>query len=374
VKVPADRTGPHELISAYEDYQRERIYPIIQKLSWFALLVLLAFLPWDYSSDSPDRNLAMLFRVLSIVPLSLIGFAASNRWFEAHFVNAVLLLSLCSFSLLNQNFLLLEERTPYLFSVLFYFNLGFLMLAPLVSTAHIIANFFVPLALVYGAFSFYGKLDEYLLPFTLHGLPILVFLNVCVWYVRRSARHTFELYRRNLELATIDSLTGLNNRRSWEQLSSTLLAKARREKSSFAVLMLDIDLFKKVNDTRGHPAGDATLKAVAACLKAVLREYDILGRYGGEEFVVSVANLSIVQVMNLGERLRMAVEALEIDTGKGVPLQITISIGCAVSLEPQESLEQFLANSDAALYQSKQGGRNQVQLSQSPLTTAPAPC
>jgi len=272
----------------------------------------------------------------------------------------VLLLSFCSFGLLNQNFLLLEERTPYLFSVLFYFNLGFLMLAPLVSTTHIVANFFVPLSLVYVTFSFYGKLDEYLLPFTLHGLPILVFLNVCVWYVRRSARHTFELYRRNRELATTDSLTGLNNRRSWEQMSGILLAKAKREKLAFATLMLDIDYFKKINDTRGHPAGDATLGAVAACLKSELREYDILGRYGGEEFVVSVANLNPPLVLMLAERLRRAVEALSIALTEGNTVQVTVSIGCCMMDDPNASLDMLLSRSDEALYQAKQSGRNRV--------------
>jgi len=157
-------------------------------------------------------------------------------------------------------------------------------------------------------------------------------------------------------LSRIDVLTGLYNRRHIDEQLRKEVSTAHRHDQPLAVLMLDIDHFKLVNDNEGHPAGDRVLQEFAARLRAVTRDGDIVGRWGGEEFVIIAPHTDISQALTLGERVRAAVADTPIDLGDhGLP--ITVSIGCVVGVgTPAELVEQ----ADAALYRSKAEGRNRV--------------
>jgi diguanylate cyclase (GGDEF)-like protein len=157
-----------------------------------------------------------------------------------------------------------------------------------------------------------------------------------------------------LELAT-DPLTGVRSRR---YLMHRLAQEADGAASPCAVILIDIDHFKRVNDTHGHPAGDAVLRAVAQTLAQGVRASDDVGRWGGEEFLVLCPNTDAAQVEALAERLRAGVEALECSVGR-----VTVSVGIAARNEPFGSLDDTIARADAALYAAKQGGRNRVAAS-----------
>ena len=130
--------------------------------------------------------------------------------------------------------------------------------------------------------------------------------------------------------------------------------------------MLDIDHFKKVNDTRGHACGDAALHGLASTLEHNLRRHDLIGRLGGEEFAVFLPDTALGQAMQLAERLRMQVAITAMAApGEPEPIRITISIGLAM-LSGQESLESLLARADDALYQAKREGRNRVVQASAP--------
>jgi diguanylate cyclase (GGDEF)-like protein len=131
----------------------------------------------------------------------------------------------------------------------------------------------------------------------------------------------------------------------------------RRQKEYFAVLMMDIDHFKQVNDTYGHPAGDYVLKVVAAALSSNVREEDTVARIGGEEFVVSSPYTNRLAAIVLAERLRKAVEALDIQY-EGNRIPVTISIGIALQPNDGDGLDTLLAAADERLYMAKQTGRN----------------
>lgn len=344
----------------YRQFQLNRIRPQVKILGTLASLVLLLMLPWDLRSDSPHRWLAVTLRMVAIIQLYLIALVWQKQWLERNFVPVLMGLALVSFLGLCGNYILLPERTPYLFTVLFYYNIGFLVLAPLATTMHILAVGVVPTLLVYVFLFTIDSLDTLFVPFTLHTIPLLLILNLAAWYIRSMAQEHYRLYRENTELATYDDLTGLLNRRAWESRTHALLARAVRERGPLAVLILDIDHFKTVNDTRGHLAGDEVLRQLATCLKRTLREYDLVGRYGGEEFVVSIAGLEEEPLLALAERLRMAVERHAFQLPDASRVHITMSVGVTCLHEGVASLDAMLESSDKALYRAKQQGRNQV--------------
>jgi diguanylate cyclase (GGDEF)-like protein len=160
------------------------------------------------------------------------------------------------------------------------------------------------------------------------------------------------------ELATTDGLTKLFNRRHFLSSAQIELIRQKRHKPHSAVLMLDIDHFKKVNDNYGHAAGDEVLKAVANILAKNMREYDLLGRIGGEEFAMILVECNLAQGTEVAHRLCKQIQALEVNTSHG-NVNVTISIGLS-SLEKNDvEVEQSLSRADIALYQAKENGRNQ---------------
>ena len=160
-------------------------------------------------------------------------------------------------------------------------------------------------------------------------------------------------------LATHDSLTGLWNRAGILDILKRELVRARREGTPVGVLMADLDHFKKINDTYGHLAGDAVLREVAQRLQAGVREYDAVGRYGGEEFLIVLPACQEIPVKH-AERLRTLVSAEPIYTDDGA-ISITMSLGVAASRSDLFQPEALLRAADAALYRAKRAGRNRAE-------------
>jgi diguanylate cyclase (GGDEF)-like protein len=158
-------------------------------------------------------------------------------------------------------------------------------------------------------------------------------------------------------LATTDALTGVYNRRHFGELADTQLALALRNARPVAGIMVDIDHFKKINDTYGHRTGDEVIRAVAGALGSRVREPDVLCRYGGEEFAIVMSEMHGNPV-EAAERLRLAIAGLAVPGPNG-PLNVTVSIGVA-ELKPDDTLANLLARADEALYRAKQAGRNRV--------------
>lgn len=165
------------------------------------------------------------------------------------------------------------------------------------------------------------------------------------------------------ELATVDALTKLFIRRHFEQRMGEELTRARRYNTRLSLAILDIDHFKRFNDTYGHATGDEVLKLVARTLKANIREEDIAGRFGGEEMLLLMPETDTLGAYVLAERIREAIAQASLPGPSGEPLSVTVSVGVATFPLHAPDAEALVAEADACLYRSKAAGRNRVTAS-----------
>ncbi|MGI5164353.1 GGDEF domain-containing protein [Spirillospora sp. CA-253888] len=161
--------------------------------------------------------------------------------------------------------------------------------------------------------------------------------------------------------ARTDAKTGLLNAAAWQREADTELSRSQRTHDPLAVLLIDIDHFKRVNDTYGHLVGDQVLVGVASTLCGQLRDYDVVGRFGGEEFVVLLPGADTVEACRVAERLRGRVRRLAVPAEEG-SVAVTISVGVSLFRMHGEDLIELLAAADLALYRAKQSGRDRVCL------------
>jgi len=167
-----------------------------------------------------------------------------------------------------------------------------------------------------------------------------------------------DLNTRLMNISSHDDLTGIPNRRHMQERLLQASAQSARTGEDFCIALLDIDFFKKINDTAGHLAGDAVLKRVASGLREHMRDYDTCGRWGGEEFLALFAHCDPATADLLAERLRLAIAEIDI-SDLHAELKLTVSIGYT-KLRPGEDIDATLKRADDALYQAKAAGRNRV--------------
>jgi diguanylate cyclase (GGDEF)-like protein len=165
------------------------------------------------------------------------------------------------------------------------------------------------------------------------------------------------------EMAFRDGLTGLYNHRYFQDLMDNELSRSRRYKKPFSLMMLDLDSFKKINDEYGHPVGDIVLKEVSKTIANTIRDSDFAARYGGEEFAVVLPETELRGAAILAERLRKAIEQLEIDTN-GCRIDVTVSVGvtCYHPSTAKIAKSEIFTQADNALYNSKNKGRNMISI------------
>lgn len=220
----------------------------------------------------------------------------------------------------------------------------------------------VSLASIFVANAYLGK------PFSGNALTTvtitLVFSSIFFYFYNRRAYSFYigmvEANRRFRELAATDPLTGLMNARAYYALCNQLIPGALRSGAPFTVLFIDIDHFKRINDTYGHAAGDEVLREVADCIRATIRQSDVTARIGGEEFSVFLPAADEAGASGLAEKLRANIEELRPVVAGTEKIQVTASIGLASRQAHHLAIEHIQREADIAMYQAKQQGRNRV--------------
>jgi diguanylate cyclase len=189
------------------------------------------------------------------------------------------------------------------------------------------------------------------------SLPLLIVYPVMVGFTAYGLAR--RVRQQNVELAALsrtDGLTRLPNHTAWLEAVEREFARARRDGGTMAVLMLDLDHFKAVNDRHGHPAGDEVLRGVAEVLRETLRQQDLPGRYGGEEFGVLLTGSDVTRAEAIAERIRARVEWASF-AGE---IKVTASVGCAALGAEDQFATSLISRADKALYAAKAAGRNRT--------------
>jgi len=204
--------------------------------------------------------------------------------------------------------------------------------------------------------------DDYLTkPFDPHELKVRLRTGRRILHLMEQLVTAREALR---EMALHDPLTGLWNRAAAADMLDNELLRARREGTSLGVVMFDLDHFKAVNDTYGHPAGDEVLRETARTVRSVIRSYDFAARFGGEEFLIVLPGCDEVTAASHAERLRKAISRVVVKMPQG-EIQFTASFGVAVTTRDADTdASSLIQSADGALYRAKRGGRNRVELAE----------
>lgn len=180
----------------------------------------------------------------------------------------------------------------------------------------------------------------------------------------RKLRKLFEAISKHYQeleyCARFDPVTGVANRRYFAEMVEAELARSSRYGRPLSILMMDIDHFKEINDTHGHQTGDIVLQTLYETCKGVLREIDVVGRWGGDEFAILLPETRPATALKVAKRLRSAIESATVSLETHFPLHFSVSIGCASRIGGDDDLDTILNLADKALYDAKRGGRNRV--------------
>jgi len=193
------------------------------------------------------------------------------------------------------------------------------------------------------------------------AVVVLVLITAIVLFISRHLINNLQIAEQKLmEIANRDFLTGLLNRREGLNRFNEEISKSSRKLQPLSAVLLDIDDFKKINDTHGHLAGDRILQELAETLKIIMRDYDIICRYGGEEFLLVLPDTALLEAVDIANRLRIKVAEMTSEINSNTTVSMTISLGVA-QLTGNEDVNNLIHRVDEALYMAKENGRNRVQ-------------
>lgn len=370
-RIPA---GLQDAFYAYQDEHYRRFLLVVTLLGQAAYLsyaladmIVIA----DVALLSIAVRSAYVLLVLSLT-LAVFRWSRNIRLLDLLLPTQILFASVLWFWLLAQS--AAQWVTTYQ-----YASVIFIVLANLCVQVRFLPSLFISLlisaVILYGVHTLARGNGEIVVVFSLVYLPVLWFSLFISWSTTLDRRRAFlralldkmtreALYEANEKLhrlAHTDVLTGVSNRRHFETQAQREVVRAQRHGEPLSLLILDVDHFKRINDTHGHDVGDDVLKVLAAMAAQELREHDLLARFGGEEFVALLPNTGLDGALIVAERLRAVLGACQVAVDEET-VQFTVSVGVAQLADGAADLGVMIKAADKALYQAKRQGRNQVCL------------
>lgn len=345
--------------ASYERYYSQRLLPGAAQLSYAGMGVIGLFLLADLWHMGLGTRFAGM-ALASAVGCGLIGwmaYAMQHPGYEAHRIHWVLWLGNLAMVVMMAGNIMALGRLSYLPMILMYFMLGVLLIAPLVSPLAFMWPHLASVLLAGGVLWLDGYQPSHWLQLLLFSVPAMAFMLLILSVQRRTALQSYQIARQNWLYATTDPLSQLQNRRTWYEAAEAALARAQQQAQPLALLMLDIDHFKAINDQWGHVAGDRVIEQVGRTLQAHCPAGALAGRLGGEEFAVLLPDTQQADALLTAEALRASLAAQQV-IEHGQLVRITTSIGVA-SLSTG-SLDELVREADRLLYQAKAAGRNRV--------------
>lgn len=341
----------------YRIRQNAHAFPLVRALLLMAAFGVLLFGAWDYAVDPAALPITLPVRALCSV-LCLMMWSAVRLKFFRNRLSWVFSINTFAVTLTVAWVLTAVQNGLVLgLSGFFYVPLSLLVLPRF----RVVVFNCVVLLLIVNTVVFFNGESRVILLNANFFLGFMCFLTGVLAYLNETRdRRIFQLERELEHLANTDGLSGAFNRRHFTHLAQNELERARRYGHPLSLLIMDIDHFKRINDTYGHSAGDSTIRVLAETCRGLLRHSDFLGRLGGEEFAVLLPESALESATQTAGRLRELLSRTELPLqNKNVTIVVTVSIGVA-SLQPDDTFETLMQRTDDALYKAKNAGRNRI--------------
>lgn len=350
---------PNRLVhfDSFEVYFWKRISKNFLVFSWVGVLLTVIYIPFDYQiyGNSDVLHYVLAGRFTSFFFAIMVVLATAHPWFKHKNVIAITFFGSMGFSAVTLTYLLFGNPTHFVVYSWFFYLTATMMLSPLITKKIFLIMEGYQIAFMLAAMVLTHQTKEDIAVFISLAFPLAGYVFAVVWLGRKNGIEAYKNAIQNHLLMSIDALSNLLNRRAWYEASH----RAWKEDKGISFVMLDIDFFKKINDTYGHECGDMVIASVSEILLNETREYDIVGRLGGEEFGILLPQTDLDEARMISERIREKVESLEIRYNEHM-LHVTISIGVVRNDVSMENLNALVVLGDQCLYSAKAQGLNRV--------------
>ena len=350
---------PNRLVhfDSFEDYFWKRISKNFLIFSWFGVLLTIIYIPFDYQlhGDSPIFHYILGGRMTTFFFAIMVVLATAHPFFEHRNVLGITIFGTMGFSAVTLTYLLFGNPIHFVVYSWFFYLIATMMLTPLITKKIFFIMEGYQVAFMFAVMIWTNQKEEDIAVFLSLAFPLLGYVFAVVWLNRKNGKEAYKNALQNHVLMSLDSLSNLLNRRTWYEESRR---KWKVDKGS-SFLMLDVDHFKRVNDTYGHECGDMVIQTVSKILLEQTREYDIIGRLGGEEFGVLLPQTTLLEAREIAERIRIKIEetTMHYNTQE---IRVTVSVGLIRNSEEIEDFNTLVVLGDKCLYQAKSQGRNRV--------------
>lgn len=354
--VPINRLVRFE---SYEEYFSQRIYKNFLLFSYIGVVLSLIYIPFDYQIHAPKGEFFYVLcgRLTTAFFAVMVVIAVAFSFFRNHRVIAITTFGTIGFSATVLTYLLYGNS--YFFAALawMFYLVPTIMLSPLLSKRIYLIMEAYQIAFVAFIMSWIGSTPDELFIYLFFAIPLAGYVFILVILNHRMSMEAYLNAYQNYLLMSLDSLSNLLNRRTWYEESHRHWENGDGKGISF--MMLDIDHFKRVNDTYGHECGDRVIETVARILMEETRDYDIVGRLGGEEFGIVLPQTDLREAEAIAERIRYTIESTPINYQDQI-FHVTVSIGVIENSENIDKFATLVKQGDKYLYLAKEQGRNRV--------------
>ncbi|MDD2828783.1 MAG: GGDEF domain-containing protein [Sulfuricurvum sp.] len=354
IALPSNRLIRFE---SFEKYFGDRIFKNFLLFSYIGLFLALVYIPFDYKMYGATNEFLYVLggRLTAVFFAIMVIIAVAHPYFENRRIEAITTFGTMGFSSVALTYLLFGNPVHFVgYSWMFYLT-ATMMLAPLVTKKlyFIMESFQILFVLL--VMGWIGKGDDEIVTYLFFSIPLAGYVFAVVILNRKNGVEAYKNAYENHILMSLDGLSNLLNRRTWYEVSS----RHWDDDKGVSFIMLDIDHFKRVNDTYGHECGDRVIETVSGVLLDQTREQDLVGRLGGEEFGVILPQTDLNEATRIAERIRQKIEETPITYNDEI-IRVTASIGIIENSEHINDFNTLVSLGDKHLYSAKEQGRNRI--------------
>jgi diguanylate cyclase (GGDEF)-like protein len=350
---------PNRLVhfDSFEVYFWKRISKSFFYFSCVGLFLTFVYIPFDYQlhGESDTFYSILTGRIIAIFFAVMVVLASIHPFFEHRNVLAITTFGTMGFSAVTLTYLLFGNPIHFVIYSWFFYLVATMMLTPLITNKifFIMEGYQVSFMAVVMAYTHQSAAE--MAVFFCLAIPLVGYVYAVIWLNRKNGKEAYKNALQNHVLLSLDGLSNLLNRRTWYETSR----RKWSDDKGISFIMLDVDHFKKVNDTYGHECGDRVIQSVSQTLLEQTRDYDIIGRLGGEEFGILLPQTNLDEAQVIAERIRQKIADTTI-AYKNKEIRVTASFGLIRNNSDIEDFNTLVALGDKCLYQAKAEGRNRV--------------